>query len=52
VIKPLSGVLAHMQEYIGASIMNDGSTVLVVNTERLFSLRSAETVEQHLLQTS
>lgn len=52
VIKPLSGVLAHMQEYIGASIMNDGSTVLVVNTERLFSLRSAETVEQHLVQTS
>ena len=38
VVKPLSGVLAHMPEYIGASIMGDGATVLVVNTERLFSL--------------
>ncbi len=38
VVKPLNGVLAHMPEYIGASIMGDGATVLVVNTERLFSL--------------
>jgi two-component system chemotaxis sensor kinase CheA len=39
VVKPLSGVLAKMQEYIGAAIMGDGKTVLVVNTERLFSLQ-------------
>ena len=39
VIKPLKGVLADMPEYVGASIMGDGKTVLVVNTERLFSLQ-------------
>jgi len=39
VVKPLSGVLSKMQEYIGAAIMGNGKTVLVVNTERLFSLQ-------------
>ncbi len=38
VIKPLTGVLAQLQEYVGAAIMGDGRTVLVVNTERLLSL--------------
>jgi len=39
VVKPLNGVLAKVQEYIGAAIMGNGKTVLVVNTERLFSLQ-------------
>jgi two-component system chemotaxis sensor kinase CheA len=39
VVKPLSGVLAKLQEYIGAAIMGNGKTVLVVNTEKLFSLQ-------------
>jgi two-component system chemotaxis sensor kinase CheA len=39
VIKPLSGVLAHVPEFVGAAIMGDGKTVLVVNTERLFTLQ-------------
>jgi two-component system, chemotaxis family, sensor kinase CheA len=39
VVKPLSGVLAKMPEYIGAAIMGNGKTVLVVNTEKLFSLQ-------------
>jgi two-component system chemotaxis sensor kinase CheA len=38
VIKPLTGVLAQLQEYVGAAIMGDGKTVLVVNTERLLLL--------------
>ena len=38
VIKPLNGVLATVPEYVGAAIMANGNTVLVVNTERLFSL--------------
>ncbi len=46
VVKPLSGVLAHMPEYVGASIMGDGKTVLVVNTERLFSLQMASAAER------
>jgi two-component system chemotaxis sensor kinase CheA len=40
VVKPLNGVLAKVREYIGAAIMGNGKTVLVVNTERLFSLQS------------
>jgi two-component system chemotaxis sensor kinase CheA len=40
VIKPLNGVLAKVREYVGAAIMGNGKTVLVVNTERLFSLKS------------
>jgi len=39
VVTPLSGVLATMPEYVGAAIMGDGKTVLVVNTERLFALQ-------------
>jgi two-component system chemotaxis sensor kinase CheA len=39
VVKPLSGVLAKMPEYTGAAIMGNGKTVLVVNTEKLFSLQ-------------
>jgi len=39
VIKPLNGVLATVPEYVGAAIMANGNTVLVVNTERLFSLQ-------------
>ena len=39
VVKPLNGVLAKVPEYVGAAIMGDGKTVLVVNTERLFSLQ-------------
>jgi two-component system chemotaxis sensor kinase CheA len=41
VIKPLGGVLAQVPEYIGAAIMGDGKTALVVNTERLFQLQSS-----------
>jgi two-component system chemotaxis sensor kinase CheA len=47
VVKPLSGVLAHMPEYVGASIMGDGKTVLVVNTERLFSLQTAGAIARN-----
>ena len=39
VIKPLNGVLAKVPEYVGAAIMGNGKTVLVVNTEKLFSLQ-------------
>jgi two-component system chemotaxis sensor kinase CheA len=39
VIKPLNGALAKVTEYIGAAIMANGNTVLVVNTERLFLLQ-------------
>jgi len=39
VVKPLNGVLAKVPEYVGAAIMGDGKTVLVVNTERLFALQ-------------
>ncbi len=39
VIKPLNGALAKVPEYVGAAIMANGRTVLVVNTERLFSLQ-------------
>jgi two-component system chemotaxis sensor kinase CheA len=39
VVKPLSGVLAKVPEYVGAAIMGNGKTVLVVNTERLFALQ-------------
>lgn len=39
VVKPLTGVLAKVPEYVGATIMGNGKTVLVVNTERLFSLQ-------------
>jgi chemotaxis protein histidine kinase CheA len=39
VVKPLNGVLAKVPEYVGAAIMGNGKTVLVVNTERLFSLQ-------------
>ncbi len=46
VVKPLRGVLAHMPEYVGASIMGDGKTVLVVNTEKLFALQTAEAGER------
>jgi chemotaxis protein histidine kinase CheA len=45
VVKPLNGVLAKVPEYVGAAIMRDGKTVLVVNTERLFSLPHAAQVE-------
>jgi two-component system, chemotaxis family, sensor kinase CheA len=44
VVKPLNGVLAKVPEYAGAAIMGDGRTVLVVNTERLFSLQRADTM--------
>jgi two-component system chemotaxis sensor kinase CheA len=40
VVKPLSGVLAHMPEYVGSAIMGDGSTALVMNTELLIKLNS------------
>jgi two-component system chemotaxis sensor kinase CheA len=39
VVKPLNGVLAKVPEYVGAAIMGNGKTVLVVNTERLFVLQ-------------
>jgi len=39
VVKPLTGVLAHVPEYVGAAITGDGRTVLVVNTEKLYSLQ-------------
>jgi len=39
VVKPLHGVLAQVQEYVGAAIMDNGKTVLVVNTESLLSLQ-------------
>ena len=39
VVKPLNGVLAKVPEYVGAAITGDGKTVLVVNTEKLFSLQ-------------
>ena len=39
VVKPLNGALAKVPEYVGAAIMGNGKTVLVVNTERLFSLQ-------------
>jgi len=39
VIKPLNGVLARVQEYVGAAILGNGKTVLVVNTDKLFSLQ-------------
>ena len=44
VVKPLNGVLAKVPEYVGAAIMGDGKTVLVVNTERLFSLQRPATI--------
>jgi len=44
VVKPLSGVLARTTEYVGAAIMGDGKTVLVVNTERLLSLQRSGTM--------
>jgi len=50
VVKPLSGVLAKVQEYIGAAIMGDGKTVLVVNTEKLFSLQPPAETSQNDLQ--
>jgi chemotaxis protein histidine kinase CheA len=46
VVKPLNGVLARVPEYVGAAIMGDGKTVLVVNTERLFSLQRPATMPQ------
>ena len=39
VVKPLAGVLAQVPEYVGAAIMGNGKTVLVANTEKLFSLQ-------------
>jgi two-component system chemotaxis sensor kinase CheA len=39
VVKPLNGVLAKVPEYVGAAIMGNGKTVLVVNTEKLVSLQ-------------
>jgi two-component system chemotaxis sensor kinase CheA len=50
VVKPLSGVLAKMQEYIGAAIMGNGKTVLVVNTERLFLLQRPAATAQNDVQ--
>ncbi len=47
IIKPLRGVLAHMPEYVGASIMGDGKTVLVVNTKRLFFLQGAAAIARN-----
>lgn len=44
VVKPLNGVLAKVQEYVGAAIMGNGKTVLVVNTERLFTLQGSTVV--------
>jgi hypothetical protein len=38
VVKPLNGLLAKVPEYLGAAIMGDGKTVMVINTEKLFSL--------------
>jgi two-component system chemotaxis sensor kinase CheA len=40
VVRPLSGVLAHMPEYVGAAILGDGATALVINTELLIKLNS------------
>jgi two-component system chemotaxis sensor kinase CheA len=39
VVKPLDGVLAKVPEYVGAAIMGNGAIVLIVNTERLYSLQ-------------
>jgi two-component system chemotaxis sensor kinase CheA len=47
VVKPLNGVLAQVPEYVGAAIMGDGKTVLVVNTERLFSLQRPVAISQN-----
>jgi two-component system chemotaxis sensor kinase CheA len=44
VVKPLNGVLAKVPEYVGAAIMGDGKTVLVVNTERLFTLQRSAAI--------
>ena len=51
VIKPLNGVLAQVQEYVGAAILGNGKTVLVVNTEKLFSLQRPDPTAQtdHLI---
>jgi two-component system chemotaxis sensor kinase CheA len=49
VATPLSGVLATMPEYVGAAIMGDGKTVLVVNTERLFSLQRSPMTHRSVL---
>jgi two-component system chemotaxis sensor kinase CheA len=46
VVKPLNGVLAKVPEYVGAAIMGDGRTVLVVNTDRLFSLQRPPAIPQ------
>jgi two-component system chemotaxis sensor kinase CheA len=46
VVKPLNGVLAQVPEYVGAAIMGDGKTVLVVNTERLFALQRSTPTER------
>ncbi len=52
VVKPLSGVLAQVPEYIGAAIMGNGKTVLVVNTERLFALQRSAAAVCHDLPTA
>ncbi len=39
-------MLAKVPEYVGAAIMGDGKTVLVVNTERLFSLQRPTAMAQ------
>lgn len=51
VIKPLNGVLAQVQEYVGAAILGNGKTVLVVNTEKLFTLQRSNSThpESHLI---
>lgn len=38
VVKPLSGVLVNMPEYVGSAIMGDGTTALVMNTESILHL--------------
>ena len=52
VVKPLNGVLAQVPEYVGAAIMGNGKTVLVVNTERLFSLQGPAAIAQNDLQVA
>jgi chemotaxis protein histidine kinase CheA len=38
VVKPLTGALANLPEYVGSVIMGDGATALVMNTESLLRL--------------
>ena len=46
IIKPLSGELAHLRMFLGATIMGDGRLVLVLNPAELFQYFHAENKKQ------